>query len=356
MYCPSCENLMPETSKYCSRCGMFLNKKSEKLMHFSLDFAWIWRRSWGGFVSGFIGWIAAFIISRMVKQDIGSVMNNMFSGVMCGVFLGTVGGIIEESGYKAFCGGILGAVGGALGGLINTPLMELLRGHEKLFPLSIMITWAVGGALIGATSGVIERNRKKIFAGVLLGMIGGALGGYLGSVFYGSIFFEFEPKTWIANRFTEGASGGLLGAVLWFFIGLIEKLYIFHRREDPAIEKKICDFCNKENSLRSWYCDNCGNALQTAAPRQKIVVTPYHGIERIVNAFKFLSWLFGVAGVLITPVIFFVFFLQDIFLAFISVIFSILFTYFMMVGFRFIADIFACITKIASWVKCEGQK
>ena len=94
MFCPSCENMMPDDLKYCSRCGMFLNKNSEKIVHLSLDFSWIWRRSWGGFASGFIGWIIVFIISRMVSRDIGPTMNNLFSGMICGVFLGTVGGII----------------------------------------------------------------------------------------------------------------------------------------------------------------------------------------------------------------------------------------------------------------------
>jgi len=348
MYCPSCENLMPDASKYCSRCGMFLNKKSESLLHLSLDFSWIWRRSWAGFASGFIGWIIVFIVSRMVRQDVGSVMNNVFSGMICGVFLGTVGGIIEESAYKAFCGGMLGTLGGALGGALNIPLMNLFQGSEEFYPLSVLITWAVGGALIGATSGVIEKSRKKIIAGALFGLAGGALGGYLGSAFYGSVLIDFKPQGWLANRLAEGLSGGLVGAVLWFFIGLIEKLYIFRRREDPKLEIKTCDTCGKNNVLRSWYCDNCGHVLPTSAPRQKIVVTPYRGIERIANALRFLSWLFGVTGVITTPVIFFIFLMNNIVLAFISSVFSVLITYLMVVGFRFGADMLSSLIKISS--------
>ena len=209
MYCPSCEKLMADGSKYCAHCGMFLNAKSEKLMHLGLDFSWIWRRSWAGFASGFIGWIIVFIVSRMVKHDVGSVMNNIFSGMICGVFLGTVGGIIEESAYKAFYGGILGTIGGAIGGVINLPLTDIFQGSEGLFPLSVLITWAVGGAFIGATSGFIEKSKKKIIAGALFGLVGGAIGGYLGSAFYGSVLIDFKPKAGLPTGLPKGYQADL---------------------------------------------------------------------------------------------------------------------------------------------------
>ncbi|MHB9155525.1 MAG: hypothetical protein ACYC5N_07510 [Endomicrobiales bacterium] len=355
MYCPSCETLMPEDSKYCGRCGMFLNKKSERLVHVSLDFGWIWRRSWAGFAAGFIGWIIVFVISRMAKQDISPMMNNVFFGMICGAFLGTVGGVAEESAYKAVIGGILGIAGGALGGALNIPLAELVRGYERMLPLSILVTWAVGGTFIGMTSGLIEKNGKKVLAGAGFGLVGGAFGGFLGSIFYGSLMLEFESAGWFVARLAEGLSGGLVGAVLWFSIGMIEKLYIFRRREDPSLDKKVCDRCGRHNTLRSWYCVNCGSVLQSAAPRQKIPVTPFRGMERIVNALKFLSWLFGVTGVIATPVIFLVFLSQDVFLAFISTVFFILFTYLMVVGFRFVADLLSCLIRISSNVRPGSQ-
>lgn len=339
---------MPDDSKYCGRCGMFLSKRSMRFEHLSSDFAWIWRRSWGGFFAGFMGWIIVFIISRMVGQNAGPVLNNIFSGMICGVFLGTAGGILEESSYKAFCGGILGTIGGALGGLLNIPVTNLFGQYDTLFPVSILITWSIGGAFIGATSGIIEKSRKKITLGALFGMLGGAAGGYLGSAFYGSVLIEFDPKQWLSIRLVEGLSGGLVGAVLWFSVGIIEKFYIFRRREDPALDEKVCDSCGAHNPLRFWYCASCGRVLQTAAPRQKVSVTPYRGIERIINTFKFLSWLFGVTGFVTIPVIFVIFLLQDVFLAFTSVVFAILFTYLMMVGFRFIADMLSCLIKLSS--------
>jgi ribosomal protein L40E len=345
---------MADDSKYCGHCGMSLNRTSERLVHLSMNFSWIWRRSWAGFASGFIGWIIVFSISRMVGSGISPSAVNLFSGMICGVFLGTVGGIVEESGYKAFIGGLLGTIGGALGGLLNIPVREFAQGNEFLMPVSIVLTWAVGGGFIGATSGLIEKSGKKIAAGALLGLIGGAVGGFLGSSFYGSVLLQFKPDSWFMSRLLEGLSGGLVGAVLWFFVGLIEKLYIFRRREDPKLNKKICDSCGTENTLRSWYCVSCGHVLQVAAPRQKIVITPYRGMERIINAFKFMSWLFGVTGVITTPAVFFIFLMQDVFLAFISAVFFILFTYLMVVGFRFAADLLSCLVKLSSSPKPEA--
>ena len=347
MYCPSCENLMDDKSKYCGKCGMFLNKKSILLVHLSINFSWIWRRSWAGFAAGFIGWVVALGISRMIGQNIAPHLNSLFSGLICGVFLGSVGGIIEESGYKAFLGGILGAVGGAIGGFLNLFLVQGLSGHDYAFPLSFLISWGVGGAFIGAASGIIEKSPKKSFAGILFGAAGGCMGGFLGSLFYASILADFQPQAWLPNRILEGTSGGFVGAILWFCIGLVEKLYIFRRREDPTLTEKTCDNCNERNPLNFWYCTKCGHTLKLAAPRQKIVVTQFRGLERAVNALKFLSWLFGVTGVIITPVIFLIFLLQDVFFALLSVFITVLFCYLMVVLFKFLADLLECLIKLS---------
>lgn len=348
LFCPSCENQMPDTAKYCSHCGMFLDKRSERMVHLFQDFGWIWRRCWAGFAAGFVAWIITFIVARMLQNDPGSLINNLFSGMICGVFLGTVGGIIEESGYKAIVGGLLGTAGGAAGALLSLPMTQLALNYDSLAALPVLVTWAVGGAFIGASSGVLERDGRKIMAGALFGFVGGGIGGYLGSAFYGSMLIEFQPHTWVASRMTEGLSGGLVGAIVWFFVGVIEKAYIFKRYEDPKMEKKVCGHCGTANLLRAWYCTHCGRVLQTSAPRQKINVTPFRGMERIVNGLRFLSWLFGATGFISTPVIFVVFLMQDVFLALISAVFSILFTYLMVVGFRFIGDLLACLIRISS--------
>lgn len=338
MYCPSCENLMPDDYKHCGQCGMFLNKTSERVGRFGLDFSWIWRRSWGGFAAGFVGWIIVFFLSRMIGQSVGSMMNNLFAGTICGIFLGTAGGILEESAYKTVAGGVLGMIGGAIGGLLNIPLMNLFP-DAAMYPVSVLLTWAAGGACIGATSGIFEKNGRKVLAGVLFGLLGGALGGYLGSVLYGSIFIEFRPENWFVRRLAEGVSGAMVGGVLWLFIGMIEKLYLFRRQEDSKGNEKVCGSCGKHNPLQFWYCSNCGTPLQTEAPRQKIAITPFRGIERVANAFSFLSRLFIVTGIIAAPVIFLAFLPQSVSLAFIGLVLTVLFAYLLVVVFRFIADV-----------------
>ena len=266
---------MDEGLKYCGRCGMFLNKRSEQIVHLSNNFAWMWRRSWAGFAAAFIGWIIALGISRMIGGNINPFLNSMFSGMICGVYLGTAGGIFEESAYKAFLGGMLGTIGGAVGGFLNIPLIHALSGFNYSFPVSFLVTWGIAGMLIGSASGIVERSLKKALYGSLFGLAGGALGGFLGSLFYASVAADFNIESWVAKRAVEGISGGIVGAMLWFFIGIIEKLYIFNRKEVPNIDSKVCDRCKTHNSLRFWYCSNCGYPLQTAAPRQKIYTVSY---------------------------------------------------------------------------------
>jgi hypothetical protein len=342
---------MDEDAKYCGKCGMFLNKTSAALEHLLSDFAWIWRRSWAGFAAGFIGWIIVFIISRMAGKDLSPMMNNVFGGIVCGVFLGTAGGIIEDSAYKAVWGAVMGTIGGALGGLLNLPITDLLAGIRFAYPLSILTTWAFGGMFIGATSGLIEKDTKKMFFGAMFGLVGGALGGLLGSIYYGSLLLEFKPESWLINRLVEGSSGGLVGAILWFFIGTIEKFYIFRRTQDPKIDSKVCSFCGKHNLLWFWYCIACGKPLQIAAPREKIIITPYRGMERTVNAFRFLSWLFGVTGFVTVPAIFLVFLSHDFFLACTCTVFTVLASYLMVMGFRFLADLLSSLMKITSYTE-----
>jgi len=344
MYCPSCENLMSDDAKYCGHCGLVLNKKSLRLERLCTDVAWIWRRGWAGFAAGFTGWIIVFVISRIIGQNTPQAVSNLVSGMVCGVFLGVVGGIMEESLYKATIGGLLGCLGGATGGGINLCVSLLIGGTSRASsPFSILLTWACVGLFIGAASGIIERNRRKIIAGALCGLMGGLIGGLLGSLFYGSAQIEFKPEGWLVKRALEGLSGGLVGAVVWFFIGSVEKLYIFRRREDQKLGEKACDVCKHKNLLRFWYCVSCGSALQVEAPRKKLPATPLRGMERVEHAFRFLSWLAGATGVITAPIIFVLFLTQDFVLALISVVFTVLFFYLMVVLFRAVADFLSCL-------------
>ncbi|MBD3272128.1 MAG: hypothetical protein GF384_06290 [Elusimicrobia bacterium] len=325
---------------------MFLTRSSRKLMQFSINVAWILRRSMGGFAAGAISWLFAFAWIRIAGKDAGS-MHMFLLCITSGTFLGTVSGIIEDSGYKAFTGGILGCLGGALGAILAKGVIAMYN-LEPFASTSFITAWVVMGMAIGAVSGIIEKSLKKILAGMVVGMLGGALGGFAGIELYATITSDLmgQEVTRLTLRAVEMFTGGVFGATLWLFLGIIEKFYIFRRRIELKLDKKICDSCRAENPLNHWYCVQCGAALQVAAPREKIKVTPFRAIERTINAFRFMSWLCGASGIIISVVIFVVVFFQDRFSAFLYGLSIGLLAYLLVVVFHFGSDLLSSLIKI----------
>jgi len=351
MLCPSCEKQMPDAGKFCGRCGLFLNKTSGKLLQLSINTGWIIRRSMGGFAAGAIGWVLAMAVVRTVGLNSGPGFHSFLLCVITGTFLGTVGGIIEDSGYKAFLGGLLGCVGGALGGILGK-ILSVMFGGGPLTSVSFIPSWIVMGGVIGAVSGIVEKSGKKITIGVLIGMFGGGIGGFMGVEAYGSLVTDFmkEGSTWITGRSVEAFAGGTFGAAFWLVLGIIEKLFIFKRRWEGKIEQKTCDTCKTQNPLTYWYCIKCGAALQVAAPREKIKVTSFRSLERSINAFKFLSWLFGATGIITTIFVFIIVLFQNPLKNFMFAILTGLSigltSYLLVVIFGFIANMLSSVVKI----------
>lgn len=354
MHCPSCEKQMPDTSAYCGRCGMFLNKTSSRMMNMSINVGWMLRRSMGGFTAGAISWIFAMALVRTVGLNSGPGLHSFLLCVITGIFLGTVGGIIEDSSYKAFLGGILGCIGGIIGAFVGK-VFGVIFAFEPLTTISFIPAWAVVGMAIGANSGIIEKSGRKIMVGMIFGMIGGALGGFIGLEMYGSLVADFMKKeaTWIIGRGIEAFSGGIFGAAFWLILGIVEKLYIFKRRLELKLDKKICDKCQTPNPLNFWYCIRCGAALQVAAPREKIKVTPFRSLERTINAFRFLSWLFGAAGIITTVVIFIVVLFQNPLFAFLGGLSIGLLSYLLVVLFGFIANLLSSVVKVTDSIETK---
>jgi len=190
------------------------------------------------------------------------------------------------------------------------------------------------------------KNKKKIMVGVIAGFIGGAIGGGLGSGLYVSLLIDVNRPGWITSRFIEALAGAVVGMNLWFILGLVEKLYIFNRKQLLDATEKICDFCNTHNSLRAWYCKNCGKTLLVSAPVEKLKITPYRSLERISNAFKFISWLSAVAGVVLVLIIFiFLLFKNPFFAVFVSVALAIV-IYMISVLLNGVSEVFTKFIKI----------
>ena len=324
MICPSCSNVSNQEDKYCSRCGLAMTVRSQKLFNAIGTFSWIMRRALGGMFAGTIGWMLSIALSRAIGSESSMVVHLVIGGAIGGAFLGNVGGIIEHSSYKALMGGILGCIGGVIGGLLNRIVYDMFSSVTFAYSISHSFSWAITGLFIGMTSGLIEKNKTKILVGLVAGLIGGAIGGGLGSELYASMLIDVNRSGWMTPRFIEAIAGAVVGINLWFVLGVVEKLYIFHRKQLGEATNKICDFCKAENKLNAWYCKSCGKTLQSAAPVEKLRITPYRSLERISNAFKFLSWLSAVAGVVLVLIIFiFLLFKNPFFAIFVSVALAI---------------------------------
>ncbi len=350
--CPSCGQPLKDAGKHCTRCGISITPRSLELAQVILNLGWIARRSLGGFLAGGVGWILATAISRTVyftatgTPEFSAILD-FFPGkvpgatAIAGAFVGTVGGMIEGSAYKCFLGGFLGAVGGFLGGVSYPAFESLFAGSKYAYSFSMAGSWAIASGLIGLTSGLLEGTKRKISMGILGGAAGGALGGGVGSQIYGAIFMSvssLQSMSWSVGRLIELVSGGIVGIHVWFFIGIAEKFYIFRRRKIAAGIKKICDHCSAENELSAWYCASCGNALQVAASSGQIRVTPYRGLERVSDAFQYLSWLSATVGVVTTGVLFVSFIKENFLFAVFGSLLLALLLYMVSILFRAIAE------------------
>lgn len=363
MICPSCSERFPAPAKHCIHCGIAITRRSVQMAQLVNNSGWIARRALGGFFAGACGWMLAMAVMRIhLLSAESTVMNSLsdllkffpgqtpFTTAIGGCFLGTVGGIIERSGYKAFLGGFLGALGGILAGF-SFPLFErLFSGNLYHYSFSMAGVWSICGAMVGFSSGLLEGTKSKIAAGLTGGFLGGLLAGGVGSQMFGAMLMEFdnaERISWLMGRLLEAFSGGIVGVHLWFFLGVAEKLYIFRRRQLLEATKKVCDFCHAENDLKAWYCAQCGAALQVAASREQIQVTPFRGLERIANAFQFISWLFATIGVVTAVVIFVTFLIQNFLFALFGSLFVALAIYMLSIIFKALADTIKMTIQIA---------
>lgn len=354
MICPSCSERLSNSVKHCIHCGIAITHRSVQMAKIFNNCGWVARRALGGFFAGGMGWIISIAVARVnfiTSKGTGSPTltewlsffpgQSHFSCAIAGCFLGTVGGMIERSAYKAFLGGLLGMIGGLLGGF-SYPLFEkFFSGGLYAYSFSMASVWSIAGAMVGLTSGLLEGTKSKIVAGILGGWIGGALGGGIGSQMYGAMLMEIgnvEKNPWIIGRLLEAISGGIVGLHVWFFLGFAEKLYIFRRRQLIETSKKVCDFCHAENPLNGWYCAQCGSALQVAATGEQIQPTLFRGLERVSNAFQFLSWLSATVGVVTAIVVFLSFLIQNFLFALFGSLLVALIIYMISIIFKALAD------------------
>jgi|GEM_PF-1168772 len=296
MICPSCNSPSDTNHSYCIRCGFPLAERGRFLSRLRGSSTWILRRSIAGLSTGLVGWFVLPAASRAAGASLPQWGHLILSGTLGGYFLGIVEGMVEESALKTVRGGIHGACGGLVGGLIGSLVLNFSNNGMG----AVVCAWGVTGATIGASSVWLERRTDRILMGLTAGLIGGALGGWLGYQMYASLVDMAKPETWLLKRGVEGTTGAVLGAVLWFFIGITEKLWIFKRRVATNVSYKECDYCQHTNLLKAWYCAGCGTLLQVSAPPEKLQLTKREALARVIAACKFTAQLCAMTGVLVS--------------------------------------------------------
>lgn len=304
---------------------------------------WVFRRANAGFLSGLIAWFFIPALSRVISRESSAVLFFCIQGLLGGAFLGTVDGMVEESGPKTFRGGWLGGLGGAIGGALFGYYSDRLSPEQTAWGLFFL--WAMAGMFIGLVSALWERSIKKILAGALSGLIGGGIGGALGYAVYAYLIQEFNPEGWVLRRVCEGFTGGLIGVTLWFSIGLAERFVIFSRRPVEGKNFKECDHCDTQNPLNTWYCSKCGSVLQQSAPPASLNLSPYTTLDRLRDMFKFLSRLSATTGVIAGLVVFVVFFPVNKMLALVALILVAIASYSLLLFFASVSESIQIIIK-----------
>lgn len=292
MTCPSCNFHYTESVPYCIRCGFALAKRGPALASWRSTFSWVLRRSLAGFAAGLAGWLVVAGANRAAGEAMSAFWHIVFSGFLGGIFLGSVEGMLEESSLKTWKGALSGAAGGTFGGMVSGFLLSRGWGTESQQGMTaILVTWGIAGAAVGTVSAWLERKRERLIAGAVAGLLGGCLGGWLGYQMFASLMDIVTPQHWHLKRLVEGATGAILGAVLWAVLGWTEKVFIFKRRLIGHTDKKECDSCHKSNAINAWYCGHCGDVLQVAASPDKLQLPRRQALARFIAACQYLGRL-----------------------------------------------------------------
>ena len=181
-----------------------------------------------GGLGGSAAWI--FILSLSAVSDQG-MRTEIVLGALAGMF---IGGFIwsheafagrqfraafKRAAYGAAAGLCGGAAGAGLGNTIFTALGMIAAEHGGFtaslgMALSVALGWAVLGATVGLSGGIMIRSRER----ALYGFIGGAIGGLLG----GALFYELSAT----SMWSALVGLILLGISIGAFISLVEEVFV----------------------------------------------------------------------------------------------------------------------------------
>ncbi len=187
---------------------------------FGTSWAWALSRLWvGGIIgcpgralailTGVIGAFVAWIFSHLTGLELSWV-----NWLILGAFIGMARGIEKKSLRLLVLGVIAGGVGGLLGGWIY-----LARPGGTVVDMEYIalagLGWAILGALIGLSQGLVEKSRRKIICGIIVGAISGVV----------AMFLWGMVVDYIANLVGLWGSvlmeGSIAGMSIWVFITFV---------------------------------------------------------------------------------------------------------------------------------------
>jgi VWFA-related protein len=181
-----------------------------------------------GALGGTTAWLFILSASSFVEEGL---LTEIIRGALGGMFIGgfiwsheaiagrQLGVALQRALYGAVAGLLGGAAGAGLGNTIFTMLGMLVAEGRGLtaslgIAISVALGWAVLGATVGLSGGLMVRSRER----ALYGFIGGSLGG-----FFGGAVFDLLSAT---SMWSALAGLALLGTSIGAFISLVEEALI----------------------------------------------------------------------------------------------------------------------------------
>ena len=181
-----------------------------------------------GAFGGAAAWVFVLALSNVSG---GGLRTELLLGALSGMFIGafiwsheTITGrqfeaAIKRAGFGGAAGILGGALGAALGNTVFTSLGKFVadaggfRASAGL-ALAVGLGWAVLGAAVGLSGGLMVRSRER----ARYGLAGGSLGGFIG----GLVFYGFSAT----SLWSSLAGLFLLGMSIGAFISLVEEAFV----------------------------------------------------------------------------------------------------------------------------------
>jgi VWFA-related protein len=181
-----------------------------------------------GALGGSAAWAFVLALSRALRSDLlAEIALGALVGICIGGFIWSheaitgrqFGSAVKRAAFGAMAGMFGGALGAGLGNTVFSALGKYvadLGGFRASLgiALSAALGWAVLGAAIGISGGIIVRSRDR----ALYGLFGGSLGGLLGGLLFTTLS--------ATNSWSALAGLLLLGCSIGAFISLVEEAFV----------------------------------------------------------------------------------------------------------------------------------